>query len=110
MYNCEMTIDRVKDVGRRSYAANAYYDSNVDQPNLTIFTATQVIGIHLEWTVPNTVTDARNQATKINFEHVLGSLRAISVNAVAINSTGVTGTLVARKEVILAAGKPCLLL
>lgn len=50
-----------------------------------------------------------SQATKINFEsssNYSHPLKASGVNVVAITSTGFTGTLVARKEVILSAGKP----
>lgn len=49
-----------------------------------------------------------SQATKINFDassDYSQPLTASGVNVVAINSTGFTGTLVARKEVILSAGK-----
>ncbi|KAI0748355.1 alcohol oxidase [Daedaleopsis nitida] len=85
VYNCEMTIDRVKDLGKRSYAANTYYNSSNSTPNLTLFLGTQ--------------------ATRIKFsKDSQGQLRAASVNVVAVNSTGITGTIVAHKEVILAAG------
>ncbi|KAI0709496.1 alcohol oxidase [Earliella scabrosa] len=84
VYNCEMTIDRVRDLGQRSYAANTYYNSSVEKPNLTVFLATQ--------------------ATKVNFLRRGSSLRAGSVEVIAVDDTGVTGTLTARKEVILAAG------
>ncbi|KAI0749620.1 alcohol oxidase [Daedaleopsis nitida] len=85
IYNCEMAIDHVKDVGKRSYSAVTYYNSSVEKPNLTIYLVTQ--------------------ATRINFvKDSEGQLQATSVDVTAVNSAGITGTLTARKEVILAAG------
>ncbi|KAI0672931.1 alcohol oxidase [Trametes maxima] len=85
--NSACSIDRVKDVGRRSYSASTYYNISKDRPNLTVLLSTQ--------------------ATRINFANTLsspGSLRAISVTVIAVNSSGVTGTLGARKDVVLSAG------
>ena len=42
VYNLEMAIDRVKNVGKRSYAASTYYNISVDRPNLTVYLTTQV--------------------------------------------------------------------
>ena len=42
MYNSEFSIDRVKNVGKRSYSANTYYNISVDRPNFTAFLGTQV--------------------------------------------------------------------
>ncbi|PIL24202.1 hypothetical protein GSI_13955 [Ganoderma sinense ZZ0214-1] len=86
IYNVEMCIDRVKDIGKRSYSANTYYNMSADRPNLTVFVGTQ--------------------ATKINFaDHsASGGLQASSVNVVAVNTTGINGTVYASKEVILSAG------
>ncbi len=46
------------------------------------------------------------QATKLNFasHSSAGHLRATGVNVVAVNATGINGTITARKEVLLAAG------
>ncbi len=46
------------------------------------------------------------QAIKLNFasHSSAGHLRATGVNVVAVNATGINGTITARKEVILAAG------
>nr|VWP00800.1 Adenylate cyclase AcyA [Ganoderma boninense] len=86
IYNVEMSLDRVKDVGKRSYSANTYYNMSADRPNLTVFVGTQ--------------------ATKINFadDSASGCLQASSVDVVAVNTTGISGTVYARKEVILSAG------
>ncbi|KAI0362375.1 alcohol oxidase [Trametes cingulata] len=87
VYNTEHSVDKVKDIGRRSYAANTYYNISAARPNLEVYMTTQ--------------------ATRIQFETSSGSrrpLRAQSVDVVAINTTGFTGTLSARKEVILSAG------
>ncbi|KAI0724009.1 alcohol oxidase [Cerioporus squamosus] len=84
IFNTECAIDRTKNPGKRSYAANTYYRG--DKPNLTVFLATQ--------------------ATKLNLatHSVTGHLRATGVNVVAVNATGINGTITARKEVLLAAG------
>ena len=37
-----MSLDRVKDVGKRSYSASTYYNISADRPNLTVFVGTQV--------------------------------------------------------------------
>ncbi|KAI0672930.1 alcohol oxidase [Trametes maxima] len=88
LYNTQSAIDRVKDAGRRSYAASTYYSVSKDRPNLTVFLGTQ--------------------ATRINFSrgsrHVGAHLRAESVDVVAVNQTGFSGTLAARRDVILSAG------
>ncbi|RPD65308.1 alcohol oxidase [Lentinus tigrinus ALCF2SS1-6] len=86
VYNTEVAIDRVKNIGKRSYAASTYFNMSSDRPNLTVFLSTQ--------------------ATKINFDlgDSLGQMRASSVDVVAVNSTGTTGRIFARKEVILSGG------
>ena len=42
VYNAESNIDRVKDVGQRSYSANTYYDMSADRSNLQVFLSTMV--------------------------------------------------------------------
>ncbi|KAI0647355.1 alcohol oxidase [Trametes meyenii] len=88
LYNTQSAIDRVKDVGRRSYAASTYYSVSKDRPNFTVFLSTQ--------------------ATRINFSrssrYARAGLRAESVDVVAVNQTGFSGTLKARRDVILSAG------
>ena len=42
IFNTQLTIDRTKNPGKRTYAANSYYRADQDQPNLTLFLATQV--------------------------------------------------------------------
>ncbi|EIW60104.1 alcohol oxidase [Trametes versicolor FP-101664 SS1] len=87
IYNTEHAVDKKKDVGQRSYAASTYYNISADRPNLTVFLTTQATKIDFE--------------SSSNYSH---PLKASGVNVVAINSTGFTGTLLARKEVILSAG------
>ncbi|TBU49098.1 alcohol oxidase [Dichomitus squalens] len=86
IFNLEMAVDRVKNVGKRSYAASTYYNISSDRPNLTVYLTTQ--------------------ATKVNIVRGASSqdLRAVSVDVVALNSTGTNGTVYARKEVVLSAG------
>ena len=43
IYNTEMTIDRVKDRGTRSYSASTYFKNSMDKPNFAVFLATQVM-------------------------------------------------------------------
>lgn len=109
VYNSEMNIDRVKYRGKRSYAANTYYDISVNRPNLEVFVGTQVSFCYLgsPLTKPNCP-----QAIKVNFvPHSVGTMRATSVSVTAVNHTGITGIMHARKEVVLAAGtKLCVLM
>lgn len=109
IYNTEHAVDKKKDIGQRSYAASTYYNISADRPNLTVFLTTQVtISLMEACTAPPNLPNL-SQATKIYFESLSNyshPLKASGVNVVAINSTGFTGTLVARKEVILSAGKP----
>ena len=42
IFNTQLTIDRTKNPGKRTYAANSYYRADQDKPNLTLFLATQV--------------------------------------------------------------------
>ncbi|KAI0647274.1 alcohol oxidase [Trametes meyenii] len=86
-YNSELSIDRSKDIGRRSYSANTYYNISSGRRNLAVFLGTQ--------------------ATKILFDGASApgsSLRARGVDVVALNANGLNGTLYVRKEVILSAG------
>lgn len=98
-----MSLDRVKDVGKRSYSASTYYNISADRPNLTVFVGTQVC-YSFQPPLSNLLTVS--QATKINFANpsASGYLQASSVNVVAVNTTGINGTVYARKEVILSAG------
>ena len=42
MYNSEFSIDRVKNVGKRSYSASTYYNVSAGRPNFAAFLGTQV--------------------------------------------------------------------
>ncbi|KAI0672993.1 alcohol oxidase [Trametes maxima] len=84
LYNSQSAVDRVKNLGKRSYSANTYYSASKDRPNLKVFLSTQ--------------------ATLINFAPGHGALHASSVNVVAVGDGGVSGVLSARKDVVLAAG------
>ncbi|KAI0647282.1 hypothetical protein C8Q79DRAFT_1009395 [Trametes meyenii] len=84
LYNSQSAVDRVKDLGKRSYSASTYYAASQDRPNLKVFLSTQ--------------------ATLINFVSGRGTLRTSSVNVVAVGDGGVSGVLSARKDVVLAAG------
>ncbi|KAI0707590.1 alcohol oxidase [Earliella scabrosa] len=88
LYNSELSIDRAQDVGRRSYAANTYYNISKHRPNLHVFTSTQ--------------------ATEIRFLNISSPHpheKASGVNVVAVNVSGYTGTISALKGVILCAGR-----
>ena len=42
MYNSEFSIDRVKNVGKRSYSASTYYNVSAGRPNFAAFLGIQV--------------------------------------------------------------------
>ncbi|KAI0647356.1 alcohol oxidase [Trametes meyenii] len=86
--NSACSVDRINDIGRRSYSASTYYNISKDRPNLTVFLSTQATRINL--------ANSSSSSTR--------SLQAVSVAVVAVNSSGVTGILSAHKDIILSAG------
>ncbi|KAI0690659.1 alcohol oxidase [Cerioporus squamosus] len=100
VYNTEVAIDRVKNLGKRSYAASTYFNTSSDRPNLTVFLSTQATMINFD------LGDSLLSLVSSLLSSLLGlgQMRASSVDVVALNSTGITGRVFARKEVILSGG------
>ncbi|TFK80961.1 GMC oxidoreductase [Polyporus arcularius HHB13444] len=100
VYNTEVAIDRVKNLGKRSYAASTYFNMSSDRPNLTVFLSSQATKINFD--LGDSVVSLLSSLLSSLLG--LGQMRASSVDVVALNSTGITGRVFARKEVILSGG------
>ena len=56
MYNSEFSIDRMKNVGKRSYSASTYYNISAGRPNFAAFLGTQASPVG--WVVPQRHLDS----------------------------------------------------